>query len=394
MERIETEIGQAAVPRANVDRLALGDRTVVLVGTAHISKSSVALAESVILEERPDAVAVELCESRYRSLKEPDRWKNTDIYSVIKEGRAYVLMSQLVLAAFQKKLGTHLDVKPGAEMMQAVQTAEQIGAEVVLADRDVKVTLKRTWASLGLWSMLRIISAMLAGLFTSERLDEHEIERLKSADALEEMMAEFSDRLPDVRTALIDERDQYLAAKIAAAPGKKVVAIVGAGHVPGIKRWIYKRIDLQAIETIPPPRALRRVIGLAIPLLVIGLIAAGFMTSGSDRGWDMILKWFWATSLMGALGAIIALAHPLTILSVAIAAPLKPLHPFIATGWIAGLVEASIRKPRVIDLERVADDVVSERGIWKNRVSRVLLVIITVNLCGLAGSVLGIYLIS
>jgi len=381
-------------PRANVDRIELGGRSIILIGTAHISKSSVDLAEELINAEHPDAVAVELCESRFKSLREPDRWKNTNIYSVIREGRAYVLMSQLILAAFQKKLGKHLDVKPGAEMMQAVSAAEQVGAEIVLADRDVKVTLKRTWASLGLWSMLRIVSAMITGLFTAERLDEAEIERLKSADALEELMREFSERLPDVRRALIDERDQYLAAKLAAAPGMKIVAVVGAGHVPGIKNWISKPVDVAALDVIPPKTLARRLVPLIIPLLVIGLIVYGFMSAGADRGWDMIGSWVLATSVMGALGAVIALAHPLTILTAAIAAPLKPLHPFIASGWIAGLVEAWVRKPRVMELESVADDIISVRGIWHNRVSRILHGIITGNLLGLAGTLLGVWLMS
>ncbi len=383
----------AARKSPNVDVVNLGDREFILVGTAHVSRQSAELAERVILEEKPDAVAVELCEARFASLRDPKRWRNTDVYTVVKEGRSYVLLSQLILAAFQKKLGKHLDVKPGAEMMRAVEAAEACGAQLVLADRDVRTTLKRTWHSLGLLSAARLIGAMIMGLFTSERLEEEEIERLKSSDALEELMRDFSERLPDVRVALIDERDEYLASKIAQAPGKKIVAVIGAGHIPGIKRWIAEAPDCSELEKVPPAKLSTRLIGWGIPALVVGLIAWGFF-HGSEQGWKMIETWILATSITGALGAALALAHPVTIAAAFVVSPFTALHPLIASGWIAGLVEAAIRKPRVADLENIADDVTSVRGIWSNRVSRVLLVVLLTNLCGSIGTLIGIYLLS
>ncbi|RMG39308.1 MAG: TraB family protein, partial [Candidatus Dadabacteria bacterium] len=198
------------LPDDNVELIRLDHKIIFLVGTAHISKKSAELVSDVIEQVRPDSVAVELCHSRYQSLKDPDRWKNMDIVSVIREGRAYVLVAHLLLASFQKKLGDQLDIKPGIEMLKAVEAAEKAGAETVLADRDVRITLKRIWASLDIWSMSKLIATMLGATISDTKIDEAEIERLKSADALEEAMREFSESLPKVRTALIDERDKYL----------------------------------------------------------------------------------------------------------------------------------------------------------------------------------------
>lgn len=375
--------------RENVDIIELDGRTIYIVGTAHVSKSSADLAEEVIRAVNPDSVAVELCESRYHSLRDPDRWKNTDIFAVVKEGKAYVLMAQLALAAFQRKLGAHLEVKPGAEMMRAIEVSDEIGAETVHADREVKTTLKRTWASLSLWSMGKVLVAMIGGLFTSERMEEDEIERLKSSDALEELMRDFSEALPDVQRALIAERDQFLAAKIRESPGETVVGVVGAGHVPGIKEWIHKEIDIEELSTLPPPKLSRRLIAWAIPLFVLSLICYGFYSSGADKSVEMITSWVWINALFGGLGALVALAHPFTILVAVIVSPFTSLNPFIAAGWVAGLVEAWIRKPKVSDLQTIADDITSVGGIWRNRVSRILLVICLTNLFGTIGTFLG-----
>jgi pheromone shutdown-related protein TraB len=373
----------------NVDLVEFEDRSIYLVGTAHVSQSSADLAEEIIREVNPETVAVELCESRYTSLKNPDRWKNTDIYSVIKEGKAYVLMAQLVLAGFQKKLGNQLQIRPGAEMMRSIQVAEEIGSETVLADREIRTTLKRTWASLGFTSMMKLLYAMVAGLFTRENIDEEEIERLKTSDALEELMKDFSDALPGVRTALIDERDQYLASKVFNAPGKKVVAIIGAGHIPGIKRCIGQDIDLEELEVIPPPKKLSKIISWAIPTVIIGLIVYGFASAGSTLGIDMLEAWFWVNAILAAFGSALALAHPVTILVAFFVSPFTSLNPFIAAGWVAGLVEAAIRKPTVSDLETIADDVSTMKGLWSNRLSRILLVVALTNLFGMIGTFIG-----
>lgn len=378
----------------NVDRIELPGKTVYLIGTAHLSKESVNLVRSMIDEVRPDCVAVELCESRYQSLRQPDRWRNMDIIAVIRGGKAYVLMAQLMLSGFQRKLGEKLDIKPGAEMLAALTRAEELGCAVTLADRDIRVTLKRSWASIGLWTSVKLIASIVLALFSKQEVSQEEIERLKSSDALESLMKEFSAKLPHVRTALIDERDRYLAAKIAAAPGARVVAVVGAGHVPGIRSIIGQPLDLAPLEIIPRPSPLRTVFAWSIPLLVIGAFVYGFLHSGSSASFEMIGAWFWITGFFGALGAALALSHPLTILSAFFGSPFATLNPFIAAGWISGLVEAMIRKPRVSDLENIALDMSSLRGIWRNRVSRILLVIGFTNLGATVGMIWGVKVIA
>lgn len=376
--------------RENVDRIELGDKTIYLVGTAHVSQSSADLAEEIIRDVKPNAVAIELCHSRYDSLKNPDKWKKTDIVAVLREGRGYVLMAQLILAAFQKKLGKNLKVSPGAEMLRAMKVADELGIATVLADRDIKTTLKRTWHALGFRSLATIVAGLLQGLFGSEQIEEAEIERLKSADALEELMKDFTAALPTVRTALIDERDRYLAAKIGGAPGATVVAVVGAGHVPGIKRWLGSTIDVAALDVIPPEKLSRRIIGWSIPALLIGMLVYGFVSAGSGTSTEMLAAWAWTTAVWAAFGSMIALAHPVTVLAAFVVAPFAAANPFIASGWIAGIVEALIRRPTVGDFESIGDDIATVKGVWRNRVSRILLVMLTTNLFGGLGTVLGL----
>lgn len=375
--------------KQNVDLIETGQKSIYLVGTAHVSQASTELVDQVIREISPSSVAVELCESRFKSLRDPDRWKNTDLVSVIRTGRASVLLAQLMLMGFQKRLGKKLKVQPGAEMMRAIEVAEQQRCQTVLADRDVRTTLKRTWASLGFWNTCKLPFVVASAMSAQDEISEEEIERLKSSDGLEALMKDFSESFPAVKSALIDERDRYLAAKIRSAPGSKIVAVVGAGHVPGIKRFIGEEIDLRPLEEIPPKSMTSRVVGLLLPSLVIGLIIAGFFSSGVTTSKEMVLSWIWITGLSAALGSAICLAHPLTIVSAFLSAPITTLHPLLASGWIAGLVEAILRKPRVSDLETIGEDITSVKGLWRNRVSRTLMIVALTNLSGSVGMLLG-----
>lgn len=373
----------------NVTKIDLGDRSIIIVGTAHISQSSAELAERIIREQKPDAVAVELCSSRYQSLRDPDRWKKTDLVSVLKEGRAYVLFTQLMLASFQKKMGDQLKVKPGLEMMVAIKTAEELSIPVILADREIKTTLRRAWAAVGTWSLIKIFFSSLWASIWSPKIDEAEIELLKTGDALEALLEEFSDTLPDVKEPLINERDLYLASTIRDSAYKTVVAIVGAGHVPGIKTNIDLPIDRHSLEIIPPPSTASKVFGWGIPGLISLLIIAGFFTSGASTTLEMAKYWAIYTGIAAGVGSLICLAHPLTILSAAVAAPFTTLHPLLAAGWVAGLVEALIRKPTVQDLETITDDITSLKGLWSNRVARVFLIMIVTNLTTTVGMIWG-----
>lgn len=374
----------------HIKKIESGGKTIYLLGTAHVSKQSAELAEQLIEKIRPDAVAIELCSPRFDNLKNPDRWKNTDLVKVFKEGKIYLLLAQLLLAGFQKKIGKNLQVKPGAEMMAAAAAAENVGSAIVLADREIRITLKRAWSELSLWTIFKLIFAMVRGLGSADELTEAEIERIKNSDALDELMKEFSEKFPTIRKSLIDERDQYLAGRIAETPHNTIVAIMGAGHVPGIMRYLSEPIDFKNLEILPKPKLLRKVLGWAIPGLVLLLMVKIMLESGLGSAGQVIAIWSLATGGLAALGALLALAHPLSILAALVAAPITSLHPLLAAGWFSGLVEAMIRKPRVGDLESVADDISSIKGIYRNRVCRILLVVCLTNLLASAGAIWGI----
>ncbi|MBW2366431.1 MAG: TraB/GumN family protein [Deltaproteobacteria bacterium] len=363
-----------------IHRLSFGDKEIILVGTAHVSKESVTLVQSVIEQEKPDTVCVELCDARYQAIRQSERWLNTDIVKVIKEKKAFLLLSNLLLSSFQKRIARKLDVNPGQEMVVAIETAQAVGAGIHLADREIRVTLSRTWRHMSLMDKIKLMFQMLLSMGSVEDISESDIEKMKQEDVLEAILAEVGKEMPALRTILIDERDQYLAEKIRTAPGKKIVAVVGAGHVPGIKRNWDAQIDLAQLMALPKPRKLFRVLKWIIPLVVLALFVTGFTMGGSKAGTQMLWWWILANGVLAGLGAAVALAHPLTILSSVLAAPLTSLNPMIAAGWVSGMVEAISRKPRVKDLESLSDDIMSVRGFWRNKVTRILLVVVFTNL--------------
>jgi pheromone shutdown-related protein TraB len=379
----------------NVDQVTIGDTKLILVGTAHVSQSSVDLAERIIETVKPDAVAVELCSARFESLKNPDRWRNTDIIKVLKDGKALLLLFQLILASYQKRLGDQLNVKPGAEMMASVKKAESLNIPIILADRDVKTTLRRAWSAVSAWTICKLFFSSLFQSFISLFKKEpaasiaDEIEKMKKTDALELMMNEFAQALPDVKVPLIDERDQYLSSKIVDPRYKTVVAIVGAGHVPGMKNILGTDVDLEKLEAIPPTTALSKFMAILFPALLLFFLIAGFFTGGSEKTLDIATHWALYTGLAAAVGSIIALAHPLSVIAGAVAAPITTIHPLLAAGWIAGFVEAVIRKPTVDDVQNVLDDIGTIKGFWTNRLARVFLVMILTNLTTSIGMIWG-----
>jgi len=367
----------------------LEGRKFYLLGTAHVSQASVDLVKDTLHDLKPDCVAVELCASRYNTLRDPDRWRNTDIIEVIKKGKGNLLLAQLLLASFQKKIGNQLGVKPGAEMMQAMETSQELDIPTVLADRDVGTTLRRTWSRLSWWSLCKLFVSSLLGIFESTEISKDEVERLKRSDALEEALKELSQHLPEVGETLVDERDRYLAAKIFSAPGERVLAVVGAGHVQGIARYLGEVQDVSALELVPPPSKLSKMMGWLIPLAIVGAILYGFLHWGRNVALTMLGTWALVTAVAGALGCILSLGHPLTVISGFLFAPIGALHPLIATGWMTGLVEAGLRKPRVADFEVLSEQSLTLKLMYQNRVTRILLVMLLTNLCVGLGNLLG-----
>jgi pheromone shutdown-related protein TraB len=372
----------------NLTHLKFNEKEFILVGTAHVSRESARQVKSVIEEEKPDTVCVELCQSRFQAIQQKDRWQDTDIIKVIREKKSFLLLSNLLLASFQKRIAKQFDVKPGEEMITAINTAESTGAQIHLADRDIRTTLSRTWRIMGFWSKIKLVFQLTLSLGQLDEIKEEDIEKMKQQDVLETLLAEVGKSLPALKSILIDERDQYLAEKIRTAPGNKIVAVVGAGHIPGIQKYWNSNIDIRALEQLPPKGKSIGILKWLIPGVIVALFIAGFFYGGKEAGTDMIAWWILANGILAGVGAIIALAHPATIISSIVAAPLTSLNPMIAAGWVSGLVEAFSRKPKVKDLERLPEDIMSVRGFWKNNVTRILLVVVFTNL----GSSLGTFI--
>jgi pheromone shutdown-related protein TraB len=370
--------------------LEIDGKKIFLVGTAHVSEESARLVADIIDREKPDTVCVELCASRYQSIRQKDQWQNMDIVKVIREKKSFLLLSNLLLASLQKKIANKLNIRPGQEMIQAIESAEAVGAAIHLADRDIRITLSRTWRLMRLRDKIKLLAQLVFSLGQVDDISAEDVEKMKQEDVLETILADVGKSLPIVKAILIDERDRYLAHKIRHAPGEKIVAVVGAGHVPGIKRYWNTDIDITPLEKLPPKSKLSAVLKWVIPLGIVALIITGFFMGGAKVGKDMLLWWLLANGVLAGLGALAALAHPLTVLSSIVAAPLTSLNPMVAAGWVSGLVEAFSRKPRVIDFENLQEDIHSLRGFWKNKVTRVLLVVVFTNLGSSIGTFVAI----
>ncbi|MRG87869.1 TraB/GumN family protein [Salinibacillus xinjiangensis] len=372
----------------NITRIQLDGKEYILIGTAHVSKHSAEQVKEVIEAEQPDSVCVELDEQRYQSIQEGNKWKDMDIFKVIKEKKATLLLMNLAISSFQKRMAKQFGIKAGQEMIQGIESANEIGADLVLADRNIQVTFSRIWGGIGLKGKAMLLMEVIGGIFSKESISEEDLEKMKSQDMLDSMLKEFTEHFPKLKKPLIDERDQYLSQKIKEAKGDKVVAVLGAAHVPGIKEEIHKDHDLKKLSTRPPKSKVPKIIGWSIPVLILAIIAYTFATNPS-AGWQQTVSWVLWNGSFSAIGTAIALAHPLTILAAFIAAPITSLNPLIAAGFFAGFVQALIRKPHVRDFENLTEDVFSAKGFWNNKVTRILLVVVLANVGSSLGTFIG-----
>lgn len=384
MAAMEETMQQSVQLPERVTHVRVSDKDVYLVGTAHISKDSVEDVRATIEQVRPDTVCIELCKARHQALTQADSWRKMDIIKVVRQKKAVFLLAQLIMSSFYRRLGEKLGIQPGAEMIEGIRMAEETGAQLVLADRDIEITLKRVWGYLGLKSKLKLVVQLMMGIFSHEEIDAEMIEQLKQQDQLEVVMAEFAGQYPEIKRRLIDERDTFLAQKIRSAPGTKVVAVVGAGHVDGITSQIQHAQSLDELMELPPKPLWPVFFKWGIPLLIVAMIVYGF-TKGAENGWGNIYIWFLVNGVLSALGAAIALAHPVAILAAFFAAPITSLNPFLAAGWVAGLAQAIIKRPKVSDLEALPEAIASVKGFWSNPAIRILLVVALANV----GSVIG-----
>ncbi len=373
---------------ANITRIDLHGKELILIGTAHVSKQSAEQVKEVIERERPDSVCIELDQQRYQSIIDGNKWREMDIFKVVKEKKATLLLMNLIISSFQKRMAKQFGIKPGQEMIQGIESAKEIGAELVLADRNIQVTFARIWNGVGLWGKLQLMTQILYSLISTDKISEEELEQLKSQDMLDSMLKEFTDVFPRLKVPLIDERDQYLAQKIKEAPGEKVVAVLGAAHVPGITKEINRDHDLAALSQVPPKSNLPKMLAWALPLLIIGIIGYTFYVNYAT-GVSQTLSWVLWNGILAALGGIIAWAHPLTIVTAFLIAPFTSLTPLVGAGWVAGLVEVYFRRPKVEDFEQLSSEVYTVKGIWTNKVTRIFLVVTLISLGSAIGTFVG-----
>ncbi|MCO4762046.1 MAG: TraB/GumN family protein [Myxococcales bacterium] len=383
----ENPTSDEALP-ANVRRIAHEGRTIWLVGTAHVSLESVNEVRSRIAALEPDAVCVELCQSRYDALTDPDRWKKLDIFKVFREGKALFLLANLAIGAYQRRIGKELNVEPGAELVAAAEAANASGATLALVDRDIHVTLKRTWATIGFWQKMRLLSAIMQSLIATEEISADDIEQLKAGDQLPDMMSAFTQELPEVVEPLIFERDRYMAKKIRNTPGETVVAVVGAAHVPGMVRVFEQDVDTAALEVIPPPSPLVRSLKWVIPAIIMSAFYFGWRKGQGQMLGEMVWLWVAANSVVAGVFTALAGGKLISVITSLFSSPITSLNPLLGTAMIVGPVEAWLRRPTVEDCERINDDVQSLAGVYRNPFTRVLLVAVMASL----GSALGAWI--
>ena len=373
------------------EKLVVEGKEIILVGTAHISEKSIALAEKAIREENPDCVGVELDLQRLKQLKQGEQWSEMNLEKVIATGQTYLLLFNLLLANIQRQFGQKLGVKPGQEMIRAIEVAEEQGKQIVLLDRDVRVTLKRALDKMSFIERLKLLYSLSLGLFGygREEITKEKIEEIKQQDMINKLMLELSKEMPSIKEVLVDERDAFIAHQILSSPGKKIVAIIGAGHVDGIKKNLMERKPVAGLTSTVKRKSLLSYAKYLVPVIFIALLAYAFLSKGIETGMGVFIAWFLITGLLSALGVLIARGHVYSALTAFLAAPFAALHPLLAVGWFAGAVEAKFNSPKIKDFENLRN-LNSLGDFTKNKVTRILLVAAFANLGSTIGTIIAL----
>ncbi len=373
----------------------VGNSRITLLGTAHVSRASAEKVKELLATEEYEAVAVELCPSRYNSLIDPDSLARMDLFRVIREKKVLMVIASLALGAFQQRMAEQFDIEPGAEQREAIKAAHDSHRPVLLIDREIGVTLKRVAHNVPWWKRITLFTGLIASIISHEEVSEEEIERLKEGDILETTFAQFAAEQKDLYLPLIDERDQYMAARLLEEVQRdgheNLLAVVGAGHLKGIRSYLEAGVGdpgerIEALDRMPTPSPWPKIIPWVIVVLILAGFGIGFHRS-PELGWQMVADWVLINGGLSALGAGIAAAHPLTVVTAFVAAPLTSLNPTVGAGMVTAAAEIYLRKPEVGDFSRLRKDTVNLKGWWKNRVSRTLLVFVLSTL----GSAVGTY---
>lgn len=392
-DNVETDSIPDDVYPDDVHILQLDEKKVFLVGTAHISQDSVDLVRQVIETEKPDCVCVELDEKRYAALSERNKFAALDIKEIIRKKQLSTLLVNLMLASYQKKLGNQLGVLPGTELMEAAKLANSMGIPVELSDRDIRITLRRAWHATSFFKKSYLLASILTSLFDKTEITEEKIAELKKKDVLSELMNELGELMPELKKVVIDERDIYLAEKIKAAQGRNIVAVVGAGHVEGIKKAI--DVDnsgrMAEISLFPPVSKVWKAVGWGVPAVIIAsLVFIGMQKGGAEAGANL-MYWILANGVPSAIGAMLALAHPLTVIGAFVAAPITSLTPVIGAGYVTAFIQVMVRPPVVGEFETVLEDMSTFNGWWHNKLLKVFLAFLLPGFGSMIGTYVGGY---
>jgi pheromone shutdown-related protein TraB len=402
---VPVDVTENEQPMATV---MVGGSRITLLGTAHVSRTSAEKVKELIETGEYDAVAVELCPSRYNSIVDPDALAKMDLFQVVRDGKASMVAASLALGAFQQKAAEQMGIQPGAEMREAIDCAQAAKLPVLLVDREVGTTLKRIYRNVPWWRRMNLITGLVASVVSSEKVSEEEIERLKEGDILESTFSQFAEEEQDLFLPLIGERDHYMVARlqqeVAKHPHENILVVIGAGHLAGmVKR--FAELDeqqppaaasgehstqadavVERLDTLPESKQWFKY----LPWIIVALVFVGFgigFSRSPEMGWELVMNWVLINGGLAALGALLAAAHPLTVIGAFLAAPLTSLNPTIGAGMVTAGIEVYLRRPKVGDFSKLREDTTSIRGWWKNRVTRTLLVFMFSTL----GSAIGTY---
>ncbi|MCI5773048.1 MAG: TraB/GumN family protein [Erysipelotrichaceae bacterium] len=371
--------------QANLQKITINDKEIYLLGTAHVSKISAQETNEIINQLEPDSVCIELDSKRYESLNNPKKWQETNITTVIKKKQTGLLLANLILSSYQKRIAKKMDSTSGLEMLEAIKLCKEKDINLELVDRDIQTTFTRIYRKHNFWQKMKLIFTLIYSIFEDEEISQEDIENLKQQDILSAALKEVEKEFPLVAEVLIDERNKILAHNIKNAPGKKIVAIVGAAHIPGMLEYIYEDYSIDEIMEVPPKTLGAKIKGWILPLIIMLVILMTFSID-SSQGIDQIQKWFFINGTLSAIGTLLAFGHPLAIITAFFAAPITSLNPLLAAGWFAGLVEAYFRKPKVKDLQDINEATNSLKAMYQNRFTHILLVVIFANVFSSLGT--------
>jgi pheromone shutdown-related protein TraB len=401
---VEQQDAQTADQEEPIFHHQLAGKSITVLGTAHVSRASAEKVRELLSTGNYDGVAIELCPSRYNSLIDPDSLAKMDLFQVFKEGKASMVIASLALGAYQQKMAEEFGIEPGAEMRMAIDQANEMNSTIHLIDREVGTTLKRVYSNVPWWKKMGIVGGLLGSVVSSEKVSEDEIERLKEGDILETTFSQFAEEAKELYGPLIDERDQYMAARleqiVSQSDNQAILAVVGAGHLKGIESYLARDEQIQTTDELhsKAQATIERLEALPkksrwpklIPWIIVAVLLIGFaigFNRSTDLGLQLIMWWVLINGSLSALGAALAKGHPLTVIGAFFAAPVTSLNPTIGAGMVTAAIELYLRKPNVGDFSALRKDTTHVSGWWKNKVARTLLVFFFSTL----GSAIGTY---